>query len=616
MKTFKSAKNPIAPYKKSISQNKKNNHVNINKIISQYKSENMGIKKKKKIKTFQFKTQLNSLLTIESKIYSSFKKKYSKDKDFYNIKVINNIISNETCHIVAEFKDYLIEGDDSEFLQKIYFLKESKDLLPNIIKYYQSCSIIFPNYVILPESKYIYKNIQRKQRVIDNQLENNDENENKNLLDNKEFIVFNEQVIDSILNQTDTSNIKKYFGLNNNENENSGNLTMDKILNMIDKAEKKSLNKNKKIKVQNKKNLIKNFIKNKSKIKGRNNKRNLNEGCLNITSKEFKTNFFLNSIGKYNSDHYKILSTIESEKKNNKTINSSLLKVQEKKNLNKQLINNLLSKKLIFNTYNNSFQPLENKKNNSPFNKALKKNQNVQNFSKKQLLTSSSSNDFKNIKKNKNINSIEDWKIKINKKSSLTERENNQFKNTTEPEIIELEKKTNLRNNLNNKQYSLSNSLNIQQKNSYIKIKDNNQKFNESNSLSKNNRNNYISVTHKNYSLNKNNHLITISNIYNHSKNLFEDNEILDDHFLTERSLLNQNKYSNYRKIKKKIISNTIIPFKHDKIKGIKINGFDELLKKSRNFINDRFDNSNSHTNRTSNSSKLKMFISVERKKK
>ena len=48
MKTFKSAKNPIAPYKKSISQNKRNNHANINKIISQYKSENMGIKKKKK----------------------------------------------------------------------------------------------------------------------------------------------------------------------------------------------------------------------------------------------------------------------------------------------------------------------------------------------------------------------------------------------------------------------------------------------------------------------------------------------------------------------------------------------------------------------------------------
>ena len=52
MKTFKYAKNPITPYKKSISQNKKNNHANINKIISQYKSENMIKKKKKRIKNY------------------------------------------------------------------------------------------------------------------------------------------------------------------------------------------------------------------------------------------------------------------------------------------------------------------------------------------------------------------------------------------------------------------------------------------------------------------------------------------------------------------------------------------------------------------------------------
>ncbi len=67
-------------------------------------------------------------------------------------------------------------------------------------------------------------------------------------------------------------------------------------------------------------------------------KRNLNEGCLNSTSKELKTNFFLNSIGKYNSDHYKILFNNWKWKKNNKTINSSLLKVQEKKKF-KQTIN-------------------------------------------------------------------------------------------------------------------------------------------------------------------------------------------------------------------------------------------------------------------------------------
>ena len=55
MKTFKYAKNPITPYKKSISQNKKINHANINKIISQYKSENMLKKKKKRIKNCPIK---------------------------------------------------------------------------------------------------------------------------------------------------------------------------------------------------------------------------------------------------------------------------------------------------------------------------------------------------------------------------------------------------------------------------------------------------------------------------------------------------------------------------------------------------------------------------------
>ncbi len=60
MKTFKSAKNPIAPYKKSICQNKRKNPSNIKKIRSQYKNENMGIKKKKKLKIFNLK--LNSTL--------------------------------------------------------------------------------------------------------------------------------------------------------------------------------------------------------------------------------------------------------------------------------------------------------------------------------------------------------------------------------------------------------------------------------------------------------------------------------------------------------------------------------------------------------------------------
>ena len=54
------------------------------------------------------KTKIPSLLSIEKQIYRNFKTMYSNDKDFFNIKIINEIICNESTHIVAMFKDYLI----------------------------------------------------------------------------------------------------------------------------------------------------------------------------------------------------------------------------------------------------------------------------------------------------------------------------------------------------------------------------------------------------------------------------------------------------------------------------------------------------------------------------
>ena len=89
-----------------------------------------------------------------------------KNKDFYNIKVIDEIIHNESSHIVAEFKDYLIKGDISEFLQQYYKKDESLNLLPKIYEYYISCSVIFPNYVILPESQYIYIKIFKESKEL------------------------------------------------------------------------------------------------------------------------------------------------------------------------------------------------------------------------------------------------------------------------------------------------------------------------------------------------------------------------------------------------------------------------------------------------------------------
>lgn len=121
-------------------------------------------------------------------------------------------------------------------------VRESKYLLPKIYEYYISCSVIFPNYVILPESQYIYKNIQRKQRVIDVQQEQEDKEENNKKGLGKtekaeEEYVFDTQVLDSILNQTDTSGIKQYFGVTTTEGNSLGG-QLSKIIEGINYYEK------------------------------------------------------------------------------------------------------------------------------------------------------------------------------------------------------------------------------------------------------------------------------------------------------------------------------------------------------------------------------------------
>lgn len=169
----------------------------------------------------------SSLKHLQTHITSQFKSLYTFQSDYYNINIINQIICNDCAHIVAVFKDYLIYGDHSEFLQGMYTIDDSNDILPKIYEYYESCSVIFPNYIALPESKYIYKNIQRKQRVIDNQqeleleeerkknmkIQNNNNNNSGSSSSNTLNKVFNTQAVDSILNQTNTSNIRMIMGL-------------------------------------------------------------------------------------------------------------------------------------------------------------------------------------------------------------------------------------------------------------------------------------------------------------------------------------------------------------------------------------------------------------------
>ena len=204
-------------------------------------------------KLYAYQKASGNITLLKKLMHQVFVDKYYHDKNFYNAKVIGDIINNESTHLVAEFKDYLIYGDDSEFLQKNYNIKDCKKYLPRIFNYYESCSIIFPNYFVLHESKYIYKNIQKKQRIIDLQQEREEKlkaiksgsNNGKEINGEKkeENNLFNTNAIYSILGQTNTSNINKIFGMNNrDENKNKNkkdNENSEAIFNdIIDEFEK------------------------------------------------------------------------------------------------------------------------------------------------------------------------------------------------------------------------------------------------------------------------------------------------------------------------------------------------------------------------------------------
>ena len=200
-----------------------------------------------------FKTKSNKKIeskkNLEKNIYNKFHKAYLKNENYYNIIIINEIITNQKSHLVAEFKDFLIKDDISEFIFKLYALKESKKLLLTIFNYYNQTSVVFPNYILLSENKYLYKNIKRKQKLI-NILEEKDDKDNlnkkKSLYDTNDLLeksskVFNSNILDSILNESNTSQIKKsIFGISpetSNFNDNDGNNKLNILVNNINQIE-------------------------------------------------------------------------------------------------------------------------------------------------------------------------------------------------------------------------------------------------------------------------------------------------------------------------------------------------------------------------------------------
>ena len=305
-------------------KNKFNDIVRKNHLMNQkqlIKGEKSFFSKKNNIKNNVLnenhcKYNKPSLINLEKKINKRFKKFYFTSIDFYNTKIINEIISNENSHIVAEFKDFLIKDDYSEFIQRFYNIDDSVFLLKQIFEYYKLSSVVYPNYILLPENKYIYRNIQKKQKIIDDQQEQeeriiDEEKKKKNLTErekDKSEKVFDSKIIDSILNQSNTSQIQKcVFGVSNEtsfEIEENNNIY----------------------------NLVRNIKKAEENIYSKNNEKN-----RSINNNNLKTN--KNNNKNNNNNIYK----------NNLNEDQNKLNNQKKKNMNKmkQFINNNINENKI-----------------------------------------------------------------------------------------------------------------------------------------------------------------------------------------------------------------------------------------------------------------------------
>jgi len=94
----------------------------------------------------------------------------------------------------------------SEFLKWFYNLTEAIERMPRIIEFYDKFSKVFPNYVNLPENKFMFKNIERKQKYWDSWqqylMDKEEENKDLNQSKDKKTYMFDDWFIHSVLNMS------------------------------------------------------------------------------------------------------------------------------------------------------------------------------------------------------------------------------------------------------------------------------------------------------------------------------------------------------------------------------------------------------------------------------
>ena len=511
---------------------------------------------------------------IKRKISQKLTNKYEALFQKYNSNIIDNIIYNERSHIVAVFKDRLILDDNGEFLKRYYKYDESYLRLPKFFEYYDLYSKIFPNYTSLPEGKYFYQNIQKKQKMIDiqeqieleNQKRNNiyqnekskinisDDNilnNNKSQKKKKKDYVFSTEAIHSILNGTNMEFVEILFNINKNNLENEENAFCEKINNIINII---SVSENNNHNIINNKNKNK---KHKSTSKKKENKSKSNSSKKNKINKTVLGNDINNNkivkLNHFNKSNFRknTIFNLNKNKKSNNSIylqnNNNINKIKNDKNFIKIIEHNIFYKKQLSSKYykkNKNKNLFHNISSSTSMKKELSKSKrNSSNNSKK---PSGSTSSYNILSKNnslhyriKNYNKISS---KINNKK-LEIKMKNSLKSPLPLTSRSVAGASNLNFSLNNKKINKCKKIQTKYTYSCNNIHNNkNQKKNLNNGeLYKNKKNNNILNNYKKININNSNLQKKINNITNNIKKINKRKIIQYNHKNNNNSNLHNN---------------------------------------------------------------------------
>jgi hypothetical protein len=425
-------------------------------------------------------------------------------------------MENANTHLVSVFKDYLLFDDMTEFFKEYYISKDIYPRLKTIYDYYESSSYLFPNYTAIDEGKYIYRNIIRKQKLIDyledledKKKEKEEKRKNRKKQSHNEesssyIEVFDTKVYDNIRKETgNDSKINELFCVENKENNDYDSFaSIAKLTEMI-KEKDKEINKGKKENNTN-------FNTNNNLNKKNNNNNSVKEHSYNLNNK--------------NNNGFGIEAKIF---------------VSRRININPTDNNN--KKKYLKKPENISINNFINSNYSSTSNSAKKKiNENSSGKFKNIIIDPSKSNDF-------NKNSQGNINKKVNTTANAINNKNGYKKNNIIINIINNNKNNNYQSNNNYFSNYTSNNTNENNvnKNNYFQNNTNNGE-----------------IDNRNYNISNNNSSKSNNNINSHFK---KANNIIKNQISSKGLIVRNSNSNNSKKIikrTKKEIKSKLLPFR------------------------------------------------------